>query len=708
MENFQYSVQLSDQDWAEFSATADECGLLQAGLASGDELLSSDIDQEDSSGPSGQKALGEQGLPGCQEEDVAAQQLVSRSPCEPILALGASEQIPSTSALSLGSGAPPPSSALLVPVSCGDEKQRVLQGPDPSPPGMSSWNPRSPGHNAALQEPWNNPGALPRSSSRKKRRTMGAKAGGHSGASGPAPAQLGSLLLTAQPEESLGLAGPRGKSLDTGEVMPTAGTRQDKLGPDSAGIPRLGSSAPEPLTGRGPGLDLSAPVSVTEQSTDQFRMTPRGELFPESTPAKEAHLDFSMAKPDVTVPTPDSRPPPNVTLSTLTSKPRLDVDLPTEGPEVKPEVPSTPVSVAVPHATLPHSVSKVKSDEGVFISAPRADAAAPSQSIVLQAEPHVVEMKTGVITRAKPLAEFPGHFPGEHRVGPIQTSKKKKVRFSMTETSPEEPASRVALGPPSPSIAWPSPPRIAPGGHEEPRTWDVAAIGPRTPKPRILKHLPPPAPSALRAPGPRSQFAVTLPEAYEFFFCDTIEEEEEEEEDAEEVAITSQTLAEVQWPDICEFFFRDCQAQRPSPWGCCSLAPPPRAEAVPAPLPEDPVPISIPEAYEHFFREDRSGGDLGPASLGEGPGPARAERLGLMVRRAGELQGPLTSFTFSQNDMCLVFVAFATWAVRTSDLHSPDAWKTVLLANIGTISAIRHFRRQMGQGHCDPSCSTSS
>lgn len=44
----------------------------------------------------------------------------------------------------------------------------------------------------------------------------------------------------------------------------------------------------------------------------------------------------------------------------------------------------------------------------------------------------------------------------------------------------------------------------------------------------------------------------------------------------------------------------------------------------------------------------------------------------------GELRNPLTSFTFSQNDMCLVFVAFATWAVRTSDLHAPDAWKTGL------------------------------
>uniref|UniRef100_A0A8C3VMN9 PPARGC1 and ESRR induced regulator, muscle 1 n=1 Tax=Catagonus wagneri TaxID=51154 RepID=A0A8C3VMN9_9CETA len=53
--------------------------------------------------------------------------------------------------------------------------------------------------------------------------------------------------------------------------------------------------------------------------------------------------------------------------------------------------------------------------------------------------------------------------------------------------------------------------------------------------------------------------------------------------------------------------------------------------------------------------------------------------------------------------MCLVFVALATWAVRTSDLHAPDAWKTVLLANIGTISAIRYFRRQARQGRRSPS-----
>ncbi|EAW56298.1 hCG1818263 [Homo sapiens] len=58
--------------------------------------------------------------------------------------------------------------------------------------------------------------------------------------------------------------------------------------------------------------------------------------------------------------------------------------------------------------------------------------------------------------------------------------------------------------------------------------------------------------------------------------------------------------------------------------------------------------------------------------------------------------------------MCLVFVAFATWAVRTSDPHTPDAWKTALLANVGTISAIRYFRRQAGQGRRSHSPSPSS
>ncbi|XP_038233044.1 PGC-1 and ERR-induced regulator in muscle protein 1 [Dermochelys coriacea] len=74
---------------------------------------------------------------------------------------------------------------------------------------------------------------------------------------------------------------------------------------------------------------------------------------------------------------------------------------------------------------------------------------------------------------------------------------------------------------------------------------------------------------------------------------------------------------------------------------------------------------------------------LEPEDLGMAP--ARAER-------------PHLPLALTQEDMCLVFVAFASWAVKTSDLQAPDAWKTVLLANVGTLSAIRYFRRQAIEG----------
>ena len=189
MENFQYSVQLSDQDWAEFSATAEECGLLQAGLASGDEPLSSDTDQRDSSGSSppgpspfleGQLTPGGSSWPSFEEEDKAAtRQLVSRSWHEPMLAPEAGQQTPSTSAqsearLSLSPGATPlvQGSSLPGPVSSRDEMQRLLRGPAPrgpapTPAGEPAGSPESPGHSAAPQRSPGSPGAPPRSPGRK-------------------------------------------------------------------------------------------------------------------------------------------------------------------------------------------------------------------------------------------------------------------------------------------------------------------------------------------------------------------------------------------------------------------------------------------------------------------------------------------------------------------------------------------------------------
>ncbi|XP_036727408.1 PGC-1 and ERR-induced regulator in muscle protein 1 isoform X2 [Balaenoptera musculus] len=741
MENFEYSIQLSEQDWAEFAAAAEECGLLQAGLASGDELLSSDTDQRDSSGssppgppplPEGQLAPRGSDWPGSEEEDEAAtRQLVNRSWREPVLAPEAGQQMPSMSARSearpsLSPGAAPlvQGSSLLGPVSSRGERQRLLQGPAPrglapTPPGEPARSPDSPGRSAAPQRPPGSPGALLRSPSRKKRRAAGTKAGGRLGDPGPAPTQLGSLLLPeAGAEDGLGLAGSRGKGLRVGTTGQTAGAGQMELGPESP-------EAPGQVARQGPGVDLSTSAPTTEQGTDLSGMTLRTEPRAMSTLDLGASLDVTTAKSDVAFSTPTSEPQPEEPLSTPASKPRLDVDLLTPGPVVQLEVDSsTPVSKAIPRTALPHLVPEAGPDVGVSTPAPVPVPEAGPDRVELELAP-VAKLGSSPIRspeggrqkpRAEPSAGAPGHHTGEPPPGPIQTPKKKKVRFSMAVPSPEEPGSGEASGPAFPATA----PRTAAGGRTASGAWDAVAVGPRTPQPRILKHLPPPAPSASAGPGPSCCFAVTLPEAYEFFFCDTIEEEEE---DVEEEAEASQALAEVQWPDVCEFFFQDGQAQRSRHREGHAQAPPLQAEPLPAPPPGDPIPISIPEAYEHFLWEDTSGSTLGPAALlqmqatepprsvpGEvgtgtppGPSPASAEQLTPAIRQAGEPWGPLTSFTFSQNDMCLVFVAFATWAVRTSDLHAPDAWKTVLLANIGTISAIRYFRRQVGRGRRSPS-----
>ncbi|XP_072282194.1 PGC-1 and ERR-induced regulator in muscle protein 1 isoform X2 [Pyxicephalus adspersus] len=47
MDNFEYSIQLSDRDWEEFYSTAEECSLMQVTLATEEDLLLSDTERED-------------------------------------------------------------------------------------------------------------------------------------------------------------------------------------------------------------------------------------------------------------------------------------------------------------------------------------------------------------------------------------------------------------------------------------------------------------------------------------------------------------------------------------------------------------------------------------------------------------------------------------------------------------------------------------
>ncbi|NXY39589.1 PERM1 protein, partial [Pomatorhinus ruficollis] len=141
-----------------------------------------------------------------------------------------------------------------------------------------------------------------------------------------------------------------------------------------------------------------------------------------------------------------------------------------------------------------------------------------------------------------------------------------------------------------------------------------------------------------------------------------------------------------------------------------------------ADIPADTVVIPVPDVYEHFHPQrpqNRMGWrgifSMPPASevkkavgalrallqrqmqLGGGRAPSSSQAL--VPRRSGEklalvpLGGaqvwPQDADTalaltgaaedprvLSHKDMCLVFCAFASWAVKTSDLQAPDAWKT--------------------------------
>uniref|UniRef100_A0A3B3US64 PPARGC1 and ESRR induced regulator, muscle 1 n=1 Tax=Poecilia latipinna TaxID=48699 RepID=A0A3B3US64_9TELE len=55
------------------------------------------------------------------------------------------------------------------------------------------------------------------------------------------------------------------------------------------------------------------------------------------------------------------------------------------------------------------------------------------------------------------------------------------------------------------------------------------------------------------------------------------------------------------------------------------------------------------------------------------------------------LDAPL--LPLKQSDMCLVCIAFASWVLKTANPEAGDAWKAVLLANVSALSAIRYLRK---------------
>ncbi|XP_063001158.1 PGC-1 and ERR-induced regulator in muscle protein 1 [Elgaria multicarinata webbii] len=255
--------------------------------------------------------------------------------------------------------------------------------------------------------------------------------------------------------------------------------------------------------------------------------------------------------------------------------------------------------------------------------------------------------------------------------------------------------------------------------------------------------------------SPESDFtAMTSPEMYDYFFCDDPLEEGGKTGEGRGVSVADQELPEMYGPEMYEYFFNEVVEVRGKGGrgdkdtaletfsSDCRLAPPGGTEDLDSTATDDAMHISVPEVYEHFFassakdkRNWRAVFLSVPASEAKKAVRALKSLLcrparhfqpkptvhGAMLRRGSqgrlvllapnlldksqprpeelrmavmEPEKPLQP-VFTQRDMCLGFMAFASWAVKTSDLQAPDAWKIVLLANFGTFSAIRYFRRQI-------------
>ncbi|XP_048374427.1 PGC-1 and ERR-induced regulator in muscle protein 1 [Sphaerodactylus townsendi] len=252
---------------------------------------------------------------------------------------------------------------------------------------------------------------------------------------------------------------------------------------------------------------------------------------------------------------------------------------------------------------------------------------------------------------------------------------------------------------------------------------------------------------------------MTRPQEYDCFPCANTQEHTEKTLDkASEdnlVPDVSQDLPEMYGPEMYEYFFTDVEGARVGNRGREKemgvemlsssdqpLAPPTGSQYSDSIAADDTTCISVPEVYEHFFNnraQDRKSWKQlflsMPASearkavralktllskpahflRGHRPSPGTLLRRGshgkLVVfsprlqeeshPRPADLRMAVMSPerplqpAVTHRDMCLGFVAFASWAVKTSNLQAPDAWKIVLLANFGTLSAIRYFRRQI-------------
>ncbi|XP_073511367.1 PGC-1 and ERR-induced regulator in muscle protein 1 [Phyllobates terribilis] len=180
---------------------------------------------------------------------------------------------------------------------------------------------------------------------------------------------------------------------------------------------------------------------------------------------------------------------------------------------------------------------------------------------------------------------------------------------------------------------------------------------------------------------------VYTPEMYEYFFVETEEENRAEskggstsEASSTDLALISTSSVAATWPEACEFFFAD-GPQDHHKEGILVGIPSSQVQSA-----ADMIQSFIPKGLKRF-----SVRRVHPQREPHG-GLLPQKHHGAAEKSASGSIAPYLSP--SRSDACLVFLAFASWAVKSSDLQSSDGWKTALLANIGAVSAIQYLRRR--------------
>ncbi|XP_014796821.1 PREDICTED: PGC-1 and ERR-induced regulator in muscle protein 1 [Calidris pugnax] len=734
MDNFEYSIQLNDRDWAEFLLASEECDLKPAALATAEEQCLSDIEQGDgvpgrdchastngqiaarvgsgpgpgtgSSPPRG--VTGDASLRWPAGGHLALPELLSGSEDEADLGsvgrfLCESDKLgcPSLAPMPSAQGRQPLCPPAATPASQAGGTAESSPGQDTACEAAAP-QPASPSEKGATMEPPSPPAGAPE---------QGGDAGGGQPRGSPVVAQPGSLVQRSSrapatpPEGSAkkspgsaarsepGIRGPPPEqppspALETAPKAPSVPAREEASGERAGGEPGSPAGSPDVVRPKVPGLGRK---SRKQRGTGAAEAA-QGDREPAGAAAQGAGVA--------------TKAPLSSPLSSRKSK----------GKEKAAKPPLVKLGSEEAAESKRPGPSPSTEEGDAAVSAP------PKQKV------------------KEPGAQSPGKAKATKHSKPGQAG-----GSGVRDNVPVIPASGAAAPPGEPCqevLEKPLHPKsvAAFGG-------DAAEGADGEPSAETPRELGPPC-LASGAFSRAESLDVTWPEMYDYLFCDSQGEEEGMENSVEGEKVPLER--EISLPELYEYFFNEPEGTRKKGKGkdrkrkkFSSLDHTQLQNEDPdSSLVTDSVVISVPEVYEHFFPDgprNRAGWrkifSITPGSevkkavgalksllqkhLSRGQAPApqtllrrgsgeklslvpvgrnqeRPEALDMALALRGNPEAPLT---LTHKDMCLVFCAFASWAVKTSDLQAPDAWKTMFLASFGTLSAIRYFRRQVREGH---------